>query len=139
MRTTPIARGLAFLLLGLVLTGCGRQDSGPTPEPAAPESAGTPTLDSATGGLTNGTPPVANRGTFGEGSCDSEERVAVDENAAYAIYYDESGEPVGTSAEDLTGTQAIKICPTPTASGPGACALGFCPRTISGRVWCLRC
>lgn len=110
MTTQSFLRGLAFLLLGLLMAGC------------------------ATGNHS------ANRGTFGEGSCDSGQRVPVAANAAYAIYYDSNGQQLLTiEAEDLTGTQANQMCPTPSATGPGVCPAGFCPRTVAGKTYCLRC
>ena len=85
----------------------------------------------------NATTPT--RGNFGSGSCAAGDRVAVGSNAAYAIYVDENGNPVGQRAEDLKGTQQNLMCQTPSPEGPGACKAGYCPKTLSGVTYCLRC
>jgi hypothetical protein len=87
---------------------------------------------------------AASRGSFGDDSCASGERVAVNGSAAYAIYVDKDGNPVGTGAirvaEDLRGTSANKMCPTPVETDDtGACPTGYCARVISGKTYCLRC
>jgi hypothetical protein len=84
-------------------------------------------------------PPEANRGVFGAAACADADRVGVDASAAYAIYIDANGQPTGDRAEDLTGTESNRMCPMPGESGPGACPAGYCPRTISGKTYCLRC
>jgi hypothetical protein len=109
MNRLPSMLGLAIVSAGLLLAGCGR------------------------------TPPAPSRGTFGAGSCDSSQRAGVDGAAKYAVYLDANGNPLGTSAEDLAGTQANLMCPTPPASEPGVCPGGFCPRNIGGKTYCLRC
>lgn len=82
-----------------------------------------------------------NRGTFGPSSCASGDRVPVASNAVSAVYFDNMGQPVGTESEDLDGTQNNKMCPTPTpdTNVPGTCPSGYCPRSIMGRTYCLRC
>jgi hypothetical protein len=88
---------------------------------------------------------AASRGSFGDGSCDSGDRVAVDAGAAYAIYVDKDGNPVGSGpvrvAEDLRGTSENKMCSTPLSEpdDPGVCQPGYCPRVIGGKTYCLRC
>lgn len=81
------------------------------------------------------------RGQFVSGSCKESERVTVSSKAAYAIYVDENGVPVASkSAEDLAGTDANKMCPTPPHDeGTGPCPANYCARLIAGRNYCLRC
>jgi hypothetical protein len=86
----------------------------------------------------------ANRGLFGDESCKSDVRVAVDSKAAYAIYLDKDGNPVGPPgvAEDLLGTRHNLMCPTPRSGeslDPGVCAPGYCPKVMLGKTYCLRC
>jgi hypothetical protein len=84
-------------------------------------------------------PPEENRGVFGATACAEADRVAVT-GAAYAIYLDQSGAPLpDLLGEDLTGTESLSMCPTVPESGPGACPAGYCPRTIGGKTYCLRC
>ncbi len=69
--------------------------------------------------------------------------MAVDSTAAYAIYLDEDGNPVGGSApmgaaEDLKGTSTKMMCPTPT-DDPGICPIGYCQRLLMGKTYCMRC
>lgn len=87
---------------------------------------------------------AASRGSFGDDSCDSGKRTAVDGKAAYAIYVDKDGNLVGPPgvAEDLLGTSANSMCPTPPPEDeeePGACPSGYCARVIGGKTYCLRC
>ena len=51
------------------------------------------------------------RGIFTWFSCDSTQRVAVPASARSAIYFDSTGAPLGTRAEDLTGTANNRMCP----------------------------
>jgi len=81
-----------------------------------------------------------NRGTF-TGSCADGNRVSVPANAVSAIYFDATGQPLGTEAEDLEGTVSNTMCPTPPhdPDAPGACPAGYCARTVLGKTYCLRC
>ncbi len=124
MKNSLKARGMTLLAIGLLIAGCS-QDA-PKEQANVPEEK----------------PVVANRGEFSSGSCNENERVAVDSTAIYAIYVDESGNPVGPGplgfAEDLTGTSNKMMCPTP-GEDPSACPTGYCQRLVSGKTYCLRC
>jgi hypothetical protein len=89
----------------------------------------------------NGTGSHAVRGKFMSDSCKPAERTALDSKAVYAIYVDAMGNPIQSmSAEDLTGTSANQMCPTPAHDdGPGPCPAGYCARLIGGKNYCLRC
>ena len=89
--------------------------------------------------LAGGCTELPNRGEFGATSCESGQRMSVYADAAYAIYVDANGNPLGTRAEVLKGTQEDEMCPTQEPSGPGACPAGSCPRTLSGKTYCLKC
>ncbi len=119
MANTLMARGVTVLVIGLLVAGCKNQGQGQQETQAS----------------------VENRGIFSAESCSSGERIALDSNAAYALYFDRDGNQVGPDnvAEDLLGTSDIKMCPTPSAADPSACAPGYCPRVISGKTYCLRC
>lgn len=80
-----------------------------------------------------------NRGTFGTASCDSSARTDVPAAAASAVYFDNTGTPVGANAEDLEGTAKNRMCPTPEPDGTSACPAGYCARTLVGKTYCLRC
>ncbi len=83
---------------------------------------------------------TATRGEFGSGSCAASERTSVPNDAAYAIYVDANGNPVGGLAEDLKGTMNNNMCPTPEPpGGGGACKTGYCPKSVGGTTYCLRC
>lgn len=85
---------------------------------------------------------AANRGKFAEGSCKADSRVAVDANAAYALYLDKDGNLLTAAfAEDLKGTKHGMLCPTPVfdSADPAPCPTGYCPRLMSGKTYCLRC
>jgi hypothetical protein len=114
--TTLIARGLTFLMIGLVLLGCPKCPAPPAPPPAS-----------------------ESRGTFGAGSCDSSARVGVPANAVIAVYYDSSGQIAGTNAEELNGTTSNKMCPLPEQLNPGACTGGLCPIPIGAKTYCRPC
>lgn len=77
-----------------------------------------------------------NRGTFGSDACTK--RSDVPDGAVAAVYVDQMGNMVG-NPEDLHGTSQNKMCPLDEPTGPGACPVGYCARTIMGKTWCLRC
>jgi hypothetical protein len=128
MRAKTLGSGLMIFFVALLLIGC--QKAEPPAEPATTEEPSAATA----------VPPVAvaYRGEFGEGSCDSGQRIAVDANAAYAIYLDANGDPLNVS-EDLAGTHANQMCPTPEPGGPSGCPTGYCAKTMLGKTYCLRC
>ena len=85
---------------------------------------------------------AANRGKFADGSCKADARVAVDAQAAYAQYFDKDGNPLGAGIiEDLKGTKNGLMCAIAPKSpaDPTPCPVGFCPRSMSGKTYCLRC
>lgn len=85
---------------------------------------------------------AANRGKFGEGSCKADGRVAVDAQAAYAQYLDKDGNPLSAGIiEDLKGAKSGMMCPVgpKDPADPAPCPVGFCPRLMSGKTYCLRC
>lgn len=87
---------------------------------------------------------AASRGSFRDASCATGERIAVDGSAAYAIYVDKDGNPIGSGrvgvAEDLSGTTENKMCPTPfEPDDTGICPAGYCAKVMLGKTYCLRC
>lgn len=83
---------------------------------------------------------TASRGSFGPTSCPSGDRIAVDPSAAYAVYVDKDGNQLGTTLEDLKGTNGNLMCPTPPGSDdPGACGTGYCAKVIGRTTYCVRC
>ena len=143
MATTRMTRGLALLLLALFVTvvGCGKRNNEPPPAPEA-EKAGTENVSTQNAGVDASTEnkDAANRGTFETGSCAEADRINVFPDAKSAVYFDAHGLPLGTQAEDLTGTVNKKMCPTPAHSGGGSpCGSGYCAKNVGGTTYCLRC
>lgn len=100
-------------------------------------------------GACNNTPV---RGNFTTASCSKEERRDLPQGAAYALYVDKDGNLLdpfkdqdgtvtGYRAEDLTGTDQNKMCPTPSPNGPGSCPTGYCLKLVPGTNTkvCMRC
>ena len=81
------------------------------------------------------------RGNFTATSCAEAERTSLPTGAAYAIYIDGDGNPLGDRLEDLKGTSDNKMCPTPPAQDTGDCPIGYCSYTIPGTTTksCKRC
>jgi hypothetical protein len=128
MITRLIARLPAVSLVGLffMAAGCGERGA----------VVGTPATE-ATLGQQGGT-PTETRGTFTAESCAM--KVPVPAAARSAIYFNAAGQPLGTRAEDLTGTESKMMCETPEYNlGPGTCPLGYCPLMLPGVTYCLRC
>jgi hypothetical protein len=84
---------------------------------------------------------AANRGVFGQESCAANARVGVPTDAAFALYYDESGNLLQSApAEVLAGTKDNLMCPATAPGGldPGICT-PKCPKVIGGRTYCIPC
>jgi hypothetical protein len=85
------------------------------------------------------------RGTFTADACKVDEtpagRMDVPVEAASAVYFNKSGNPIGVLAEDLVGTKDNKMCPTPPVGGPGGCSPKppWCVVNVNGTNYCLRC
>lgn len=118
---------MILFVAGTAIAACSRQNT-----PAPQTAAALP-------------PPAApTRGVFGPDACEGKTQLPVDAKAAYAFYIDSDGNLLDTPAEDLTGTSGNLMCPTPPPDSadpndPGACKLGYCPRLVAGRQFCLRC
>ncbi len=95
-------------------------------------------LVSALACLTTGCPRES-RGDFNADSCPSAARIGVYPEAKSAVYFDAQGTPLGTQAEDLTGTTNNRMCLTPPPPGSGNCPQTFCPHTVNGKTYCLKC
>lgn len=84
------------------------------------------------------------RGNFTPEACADDgqqgSRMDVPPNAVTAVYLDEAGQAVGVFAEDLTGTENRRMCPTPPAGGPGGCSPKppWCSVQIAGATMCVK-
>jgi hypothetical protein len=86
------------------------------------------------------------RGMLAESCPPPGQLVPVPAGAATAVYFDMSGNPLGTMpgsmrgvAEDMRGTSDNQMCATPLETGPGTCPIGWCPMVILGTAYCFRC
>jgi len=87
---------------------------------------------------------AANRRLFTKAACQANEREGTPSGAVLAIYYDKNGNPVpgnpsGTPAEDLKGTNDNKMCPAEIEGGPGGCSSGLCRVKVNGVNYCVQC
>jgi hypothetical protein len=84
------------------------------------------------------------RGTFTPEACkddgQAESRIDVPANAVLALYFDINGAAVGTSAEDLHGTENKRMCPAQIEGGPGGCTPKppWCKVTVDGVNYCVK-
>ena len=84
------------------------------------------------------------RGNFTPEACADDgqqgSRMDVPSNAVTAVYLDGAGQAVGIFAEDLTGTENRRMCPTPPPGGPGGCSPKppWCSVTIAGTTMCIK-
>lgn len=128
-RIARYSRALATVAVAATaLSACGKDaDPSKTAPPAAPAQA------------------VATRGVFGGGSCDASARIAVADNAAFAVYFDRDGNELDSAAaEDLAGTSEKLMCPLSLAPeqgaqlDPGICT-PLCSKVISRKTYCVPC
>jgi hypothetical protein len=90
-------------------------------------------------------PKADTRGDFTPQACVDDgqpgSRIDVPAGAVTAVYLDATGHAVGMFAEDLTGTENNRMCPTPPAdAGPGGCTPKppWCKVTIAGQNYCIK-
>ena len=128
MGFSKMTRGIEMLFVALLSIGavaCGEKEPPISEPPAVPE---------APAGAAD------NRGIFGAESCDSSTRVMVPANAVLALYFDKDGQPIGTTAEELTGTSNNTMCPLEEKGGPAGCPSGRCQITLpTGKTYCAPC
>jgi hypothetical protein len=135
MMNSSITIGVRILSIGVLaiaFTGCGKSSSGATAQPVAslpPVAAPTASTEAV-------------RGAFGDGSCESNQRVPVPANAAFAMYFDNDGNEIASApVEVLAGTERNQMCPAAAQENeaePGFCT-PLCTKKIGGRNVCIKC
>lgn len=134
---SSVTSGARILLIGVLaigFAGCGKSSNEANPQPVAsvpPAPAPAPN-----------TSMEAVRGAFGDGSCETGQRVPVPANAAFAMYFDNDGNEIASApVEVLAGTEGNQMCPASAQEDdaePGFCS-PLCSKKISGRNICMKC